>query len=216
MPNHVQNILVISGHKNHVEPMLKHLEDGDKKFSFNKIVPMPEELKGSRSPTLVVTQAEYNKFHYGKNFQGEQHFLPGGPITKKMQKDWNERFGADNWYDWAINNWGTKWGSYDVDIHEPTYQSNGQMEIVIYFQTAWSSGAQTLAKLAKQYPTINFYLRYADEDCGYNTGEVWWEKGFTHESNLPNYSMKNYFACWGGEEQWGCVDGEWKYIYEED
>ena len=218
MPNHVQNILTITGHKNHVERMLKHLENGEDKFSFKKIIPMPEELEGTRSPANIVSESEYKKLQYQKNFSADPdpRFGTKGSITKKMSEDWIERFGADNWYDWTCNNWGTKWGAYDVTISEPSELGDGKIEVVIHFQTAWSSGALAISKLAENYRTIDFYLRYADEDCGSNTGEIWWKEGFTHDNNIPDYSMENYFACWGGEEDWTCVDGEWKWNEDED
>ena len=216
MPNHVQNILTIVGHKNHVEPMLKHLEDGDNKFSFNKILPIPEELKGTRSPAKIVSEAEYKKIQYDKNFRADPNpmFADKGAITQKMSDDWKERFGADNWYDWTTTKWGTKWGAYEVTIEEPESlldRGEGFGKVVVYFQTAWSCGYMVLANLASQYPTIEFYLRYADEDCGSNTGEIWWQEGFELDNNIPKYSMENYFECWGGEEDWEFVDGDWKW-----
>lgn len=217
MPNHVQNILTIKGHKNHVEPMLNHLKDGDEEFSFNRIIPMPDELRGTRSPARIVSEAEYEKLQYQKNFR-EEHpmFSDKGEITQKMSDDWIERFGADNWYDWCVTHWGTKWGAYDVEVCDLNHLGGGQVEVIVRFQTAWSSGAHALAHLAEQYPTIDFYLLYADEDCGSNTGEVWWKNGFTNDSNIPDYSMENYFKCWGGEEDWECVDGEWKWKDEDE
>ena len=220
MPNHVQNILTIVGHKNHVEPMLEHLKDGDNEFSFTKIVPMPAELKGTRSPAQIVSEAEYKKIQYEKNFTENAHPMMDdkGAITKKMSEDWKERFGADNWYDWCIINWGTKWGAYDITVEEPETlpdRGDGFIKVEVRFQTAWSSGAAALAQLAEQYPTIEFYLIYADEDCGYNTGKIWWQGGFSIDSDIPEHSMENYFECWGESEDWEMVDGEWKYIEED-
>lgn len=216
MPNHVQNILTIVGHKNHVEPMLKSLKDEKSNFSFAKIVPMPEELKGTRSPAKIVSDAEYKKIQYDKNFKADPNpmFDDKGPITQKMSDDWKERFGSDNWYDWTTGHWGTKWGSYEITINDPIELTarDGYIEVTIYFQTAWSSGATILDILARQYSTIEFYLIYADEDCGSNTGKIWWQEGGIIDNDIPDYSMENYFACWGGEEYWEQVDGEWKYI----
>ena len=221
MPNHVQNILTIVGHKNHVEPMLNHLKDGDDEFSFSKIIPMPEELKGTRAPARIVTEAEYKKYHYDKAFKADPHPLMNdrGPITKKMSEDWIERFGADNWYDWTTTHWGTKWGAYSVEIDEPEdlHGRDGYIKVVVRFQTAWSPGAHVLSNLAQQYPTIEFYLIFADEDCGSNTGKIWWEGGFVINDEIPDYSMENYFECWGGSEGWTQdEDGEWHWDEDDE
>jgi len=133
-----------------------------------------------------------------------------------MSQDWIERFGADNWYDWALAHWGTKWGAYssDLEVNEMNDRPGFSMAI-IRFQTAWSSGTHALCTLTENYPTIEFYLKYADEDCGSNTGKIWWENGFMLSSEIPEYSMENYFECWGGEENWICVDGKWKWNEDE-
>jgi len=217
MPNHVQNILTIKGHKNHVEPMLNSLKDDKSNFSFDKIIPMPEELKGTRAPANIVSEAEYKKIQYDKNFKADPHpmFDDKGSITQKMSDDWKERFGADDWYEWTTGHWGTKWGAYEVTINEPSYLGDDIIEVQIYFQTAWSSGAIVLDNLARQYSSIEFYLIYADEDSGSNTGKIWWKKGAMVNNDIPDYSMDNYFECWGESEDWELVDGEWKWVEDE-
>jgi len=215
MPNHVQNILTVVGPTLHLTGMLNHIKGEREVIAFSKIIPMPEELKGTRSPAKIVTDAEYKKIQYEKNFKENPHPMMDdkGAITKKMSKDWIERFGADNWYDWTTSHWGTKWGSYSSELEVSEMKDRPGFSMgVIHFQTAWSSGALGVAALAEQYPTIEFYLKYADEDCGYNTGKFWWEGGFMLNSEVPETSMENYFECWGGEEYWEQVDGEWKYI----
>jgi len=47
-----------------------------------------------------------------------------------------ERRGVDqSWYDWAIENWGTKWGTYDVEAF--SLGGDGS-PVLIKFQSAWS------------------------------------------------------------------------------
>ena len=36
------------------------------------------------------------------------------PMTEADQKRFSETYGATDWYDWAVKNWGTKW-SPDLD-----------------------------------------------------------------------------------------------------
>ena len=43
-------------------------------------------------------------------------------------------FGHDNWYDWRIENWGTKWNSYECEL------DNSQVDLGVLdyrFDTAW-------------------------------------------------------------------------------
>lgn len=69
---------------------------------------------------------------------------------------------GDNWYDWSISNWGTKWNSYDGFI-----ESN-----VITFTTAWSCPLPIFIKLSEMFPNTQFSVEYADEDIGHNVGII--------------------------------------------
>lgn len=44
-----------------------------------------------------------------------------------------EKYGAADWYDWAVNNWGTKWDCADPDV-----QHVSEDEIIVRFDTAWA------------------------------------------------------------------------------
>lgn len=75
----------------------------------------------------------------------------------------------NDWYNWNINNWGTKW---DVAVsHEEenpdTYMEdavNGENHVVYYnFNTAWSRPMSALIKLSEQYPDLLFTLTYEEE-----------------------------------------------------
>ena len=57
--------------------------------------------------------------------------------TKKAEtlKELRNTYGHDNWYDWRIANWGTKWNSYDCELDE----SQVDLGILDYrFDTAWA------------------------------------------------------------------------------
>lgn len=70
------------------------------------------------------------------------------------------RFGHNDWYDWCIENWGTKWNAKEtfvVDDH------------TVDFETAWSMPEPVFVELAK-YTDIR--VIYADENLGFNCGVV--------------------------------------------
>ena len=57
-----------------------------------------------------------------------------------------EKYGSNNWYDWSINNWGTKWNSCESVI---TYKDEEDLHYV--FQTAWSPAIPVIKKLAEMF-----------------------------------------------------------------
>jgi hypothetical protein len=67
--------------------------------------------------------------------------------------------GHPNWYEWSIDNWGTKWGAYDYA--EVAAQVDGRF--VFRFQTAWSFPEPIFRKLAEIYPTLTFAVISFDE-----------------------------------------------------
>lgn len=58
----------------------------------------------------------------------------------------------NNWYEWNINNWGTKWGCYDQEIESD----------LMHFTTAWNRiNTELLDKIAVHFP--EFIFEYEEE-----------------------------------------------------
>ena len=93
------------------------------------------------------------------------------------------KFEGNDWYDWNVRNWGTKWdvGVSNDEEHPDTYMegpiANGENLVVYYnFNTAWSRPLPALEKLSAQYPTLLFTLSYEEEtgwggECEFLRGE---------------------------------------------
>ena len=146
MPNHVTNKVVIIGKSERILEIVEFLksEDGIQSIDFNKIIPMPVELLNTTSPV-----------------KERDIFL----IAK---------YGSDNWYNWSINKWGTKWNAYDT----LEARLNTKMtQATILFHTAWSTPAPVIQKLSEKFPDVKIKVWYADEDFGHNVGKYGFENG---------------------------------------
>jgi hypothetical protein len=63
----------------------------------------------------------------------------------------------DDWYDWNVANWGTKW-----DAHRPQVErSDGTVAYV--FDTAWSPPLPVVERVALLFPTATVRLDYQEE-----------------------------------------------------
>ena len=93
---------------------------------------MPQALHLTTSPTRICSPQAYKENE--KNKDVEKYW--GRIITKEMQEEFIDRYRFDNWYDWSLHNWGTKWGCYDNNLEENTYS----------FTTAWSPLCSDLIK----------------------------------------------------------------------
>jgi len=90
--------------------------------------------------------------------------------TYKLQKDPSVEemsFAGNNWYDWNVRNWGTKWDvgvGDDNEYPDTTMERHDKVSAVIYnFNTAWSPPTPAILALSSQYPELVFHLYYQEE-----------------------------------------------------
>lgn len=136
MPNHITNIVKYEGDADRIKEMLEQIkvdEFGIGTIDFNKLIPMPESLNiesGSRTDRGLKAYKEFLEIYtFGRKVEdldllnipaeSEEKFLE---IRKDVEQgDWElgkkafqnaYQYGYSTWYEWSINNWGTKWNSY--------------------------------------------------------------------------------------------------------
>lgn len=224
MPNHVINRLTVTGSKENVEKLLETIRNTDRLIDFNKIHPMPEELKTVTSPVKIVSEDEFANEMIEREARLKKNpddwFCQTHSITKKMYDDYIERFGCTDWYEWACTNWGTKWNAYEQTKGEPKTSENGDVSEVIFFQTAWSTPYPVIRKLSEMFPLVDIEVKFADEDAGSNCGVYTLYDGEDVDEWLPDAGSKEamgvYFELWGGEEDWELDEETGEYHYKEE
>lgn len=155
MPNWCMNRLSVSGRRAEVQKFNDWL-DGLKEDDglFNAVLPMRAEVRGVASPARIVSPAEREAWLKQDNPHGF-----GAPITQAMHDDYMRRFGADNWYDWAVRHWDTKWDCRMRDVHNRrTYKNGCGMSMV--FDTAWAPPSKVAAALSDKFPALKFSLAF--------------------------------------------------------
>ena len=58
MPNHTANNFTVTGPKADVLRFVAQIKGTDSEIDFNKVLPIPEVLRGTSSPTRIVTQEQ--------------------------------------------------------------------------------------------------------------------------------------------------------------
>jgi hypothetical protein len=158
---------MIDADPGHVSVIRKAIAGEDSAIDFEKIITIPNELKGTRSPMQIITQEEYDA-QEAKNAEHERIYGFSRCLTLELSQKYKREFGYDNWYDWQLNAWGTKWNAY---------QTEALSENLIRFDTAWSHPEGVLRGLSKMFPCARFISAFADEDTGRNCGVTIFEDG---------------------------------------
>ena len=134
MPNWCENKLRITGKTEDIilflESVKETYDDGTTRvFSFNKIIPEPETEAECPKQYLLKTKEDRDNAH----------------LCLPEDKPWL------NWYNFHLNEWGTKWNACGVNI-EPDIETikESKLECVdIYYQTAWSPAEGIMEYLVK-------------------------------------------------------------------
>lgn len=115
-----------------------------------------------------------------------------------------KKYGAMNWYEWAMQNWGTKWNACDTVVGFANLK--GKAVPAIQFDTAWSPAIPAMRELSRLNPTIPMALIFADEQIGVGVGYVMMKGGRIDESGRwDDFSIdafKTAFACWDCEDEY--------------
>jgi hypothetical protein len=160
MPNHCSNNMYVSGSEEDIAQFVKDcittfydkdMEEDVEQFDFNSVIPMPEVLEGTRSPT--PTEADLER--YEKN--GNEELLQEMKEALEKSQKAIEECGYGNWYDWRLDNWGTKWNSYGFEFM--TDVTENSKNISFTFDTAWAPPSDNfIAELSGKYPNLSFEM----------------------------------------------------------
>ena len=171
MPNHCSNQLTIRGDEFHRKRFALQAYSSDTRLDLDNFSPMPFAL----------------------SLQSKMHPDPRSPRYRELLV---KAYGFDNWYDWRIKHWGTKWGCYHVrlSIVGRVHHYN--------FSTAWSPFSPgILESMARMFPMLSFELLFAEIGCAYygSMKAANGKLGVCSESSLDDVS---FYDCDSGKFIW--------------
>ena len=67
----------------------------------------------------------------------------------------------DRWYNWRVQNWGTKWDCYSLEIDD-TDMPHG---FEVTFETAWSPPEEVCYAIKEQYDDLSISWFYDEPGC---------------------------------------------------
>lgn len=156
MPNHCSNLMIVRGPGDALREFKSKAElrngEGYTAFAVDNFLPVPEAIKCIQYGGMTIDGKTYSSWHDHGN--GRRVGIGQEESARLIAE-----YGADNWYNWAIQNWGTKWGAYDVELRDLGTR------LQYTYHTAWSPLNEHCCRfISEKFPSLKFTWRYAE--CG--------------------------------------------------
>jgi hypothetical protein len=146
MPNWCDNYLEV----NHADKkmMRRFVKGWNRGRLFDEFIPVPPELKDS-----CLTIEEIQKRHkQNRNMEYEKEL---GSLTESLNLRF---FGYKNWYDYCVQEWGTKWDiGGSLEYGDYLTPDNARRMITVCFNSAWSPPISAYEKLSDMGFSIRAY-----------------------------------------------------------
>ena len=161
-------------------------------WDMNQLFPSPTELHETISGG------------YGMNEDGTKK--PEQIALEEQQAKNIAKYGHKDWYDWALENWDSKWGACRVDFDEDTFDENSKA-ILVNWESAWGPCVGLIKNISTQFPELLFGFHMTEEAdffAGYmviRNGEIIGE-GEHDMQGQPEYD--------DDDENWDEKYSEWK------
>lgn len=137
--------------------------------SYNKVLetenflPYPKRYRlkdiwAEREGKSLQKMSENERDEYIKNRKHDRRYDKNG-----FPKDGFNHGG----YEWALHNWGTKWGICHPEIIKKPFINLINTRVTYRFDTAWSPPNLIIIKMSKMFKKLRFELRYWEGGSGF-------------------------------------------------
>ena len=167
MPNHCHNRVSFYGDSESEIQKLhdifsKGLENDDEVDTgtvFGHFIPEPDWS------TIPLHENDVKEYSFS-NPRGEVGECPKMIIDKDRPFRSGLRFEStdimdDRWYNWRVQNWGTKWDCYTLEIDDTDLPHGFE----VTFETAWSPPEEVCSAIREQYPNVSISWFYDEPGC---------------------------------------------------
>ena len=166
MPNYCNNNIVITG-PNSVIDKIEKIANGDKGDLLQYFFPMPKELNDTVAGPEPKTKKE-----------------------KLEKRRLQVEYGASNWYDWRVENWGTKWDIMEFYNINRKEIGEDESEISLGFDTAWAPALGAYERFIDENSNCSLKAYYYEPGCDF-MGE--WDNGIDSCFEVAKYGLDDDF-----------------------
>ena len=166
MPNYCNNNIIITG-PNSVIDKIEKIANGDKGDLLQYFYPMPKELNDTVAGPEPKTKKE-----------------------KLEKRRLQVEYGASNWYDWRVENWGTKWDIMEFYNINRKEIGEDESEISLGFDTAWAPALGAYERFIDKNSNCSLKAYYYEPGCDF-MGE--WDNGIDSCFEVAKYGLDDDF-----------------------
>lgn len=127
----------------------------------------------------------------------EKYTTDGSMDFDKIVPMPKEYLDDERWYNWRVENWGTKW---NIDKESGNWDFHGDDDVSIVegtFETAWSPPMEALHKLSELCPNLEIELTFSEEGMQFQ-GKYIFSAGATEE--VYYRTGDDFISPWGDDE----------------
>lgn len=204
MPNYCMNQLKLFGEIDYIKDFFQKIKSENSLFDFQNIVPMPKNIedteRGSKSfaseavclflsDGTISNHLRWMLDRYQIKISELDMMIETWQQDDKIDLELGYKIienrqlyqGCGDWYEWCINNWGTKWQPMNVEI-------DGQ---ILSFDTAWSPPQPIIEQIGEKFKKLSFEYRYYEPGICL-AGLEYWAAGVCEMSESYDYDDEGY------------------------
>lgn len=127
----------------------------------------------------------------------ESYLKENGLSFEKIKPTPPELLEGNGWYDWRLENWGTKWDLSEEEQREVADQLISEIaDFQAIFMTAGSPPLQAIAALSEIFPHDQFALDYFESGCWFagtaiiSQGEI--DDNQVDDADVAEFAKENF------------------------
>lgn len=127
----------------------------------------------------------------------ESYLKENGLSFNKIKPTPPELLEGNGWYDWRLENWGTKWDLSEEEQREVADQLISEIaDFQAIFMTAGSPPLQAIAALSEIFPHDQFALDYFESGCWFagtaiiSQGEI--DDNQVDDADVAEFAKENF------------------------
>jgi hypothetical protein len=127
----------------------------------------------------------------------ESYLKENGLSFEKIKPTPSELLEGNGWYDWRLENWGTKWDLSEQEQREVADQLISESaDFQAIFMTANSPPIEAIAALSEMFPNDQFTLDYFESGCWFagtaviSKGEI--DDNQVDDDDVAEFAKENF------------------------